>query len=181
MSKDFQSYPYSGNYITLSDAVTFICSVVYPHVARDKTEKVKALKRVRERICQAGKDGVFRILEKKHGKTILATELFNWAVECKGWDQLRSIHGLPRTVSGSAQLRVPGFAVEAFAIAIPDDDSDLKRQLMDTSINFMKNESELGRLRLENDTLRAEVKKKKAKEDAISKIRSESAKKPRPR
>ena len=59
MSEDFQSYPYSGNYITLSDAVIFICAVVYPQVARDKAEKLKARKRVRERICQAGKDGIF--------------------------------------------------------------------------------------------------------------------------
>ena len=46
---------------------------------------------------------------------------------------------------------------------------------------MMKKECEIDQLRLENDTLRAEVKKKRAKEDAISKTRSESAKKPRPR
>ena len=181
MSEDFQSYPYSGNDITLSDAVIFICAVVYPQVARDKAEKLKARKRVRERICQAGKDGIFRIFEKKRGKTILANELFNWAVECKGWDKLYGIHGLPRTISATAQLRVPGFAVEAFAIAIPGGEPDLERQFKDTAIKLMKKECEIDQLRLENDTLRAEVKKKRAKEDAISKTRSESAKKPRPR
>ena len=68
MSEDFQRYPYSGEYITLKDAVAFICVVVYPDSGRDKDEKVKAKKRVRRRICQAGEDGLLHILERERDR-----------------------------------------------------------------------------------------------------------------
>lgn len=181
MAEDFSSYPYSGEFITLNDAVDFICSVVYPDAGRDKDEKVKASKRVRRRINQAREDGLLQILEREHGKAILAKELFTWAAERRGWARLYLVPGLPRAISASANLRVPRFSVEAFAIEIPDDLPDREPLFMEMSIKLMKKECELDQLRLENDILRAEVDNQRAKKAEISKTRAESAKKPRPR
>ena len=181
MAEDFPSYPYSGDYITLTDAVDFICGVVYPDYGQDDNDRVNAPKRVRRRICQAGENELLRILEKKRGRAILATELFDWAVECKGWDRLLRVHGLPRTIRASGQLRVPRFAVEAFAVAIPADQSELERPFIDVSIQLLKSEGENERLRLENAKLCAEVESSNAKKAQISKTRAESAKKPRPK
>jgi hypothetical protein len=182
MSEDFQRYPYSGEYITLKDAVAFICVVVYPDEGQDEHEKAKEKKRVRRRICQAGEDGLLHILERERDKAILATELFTWAVERKGWARLYLVPGLPvRPASGSLHSSAPGFSVVGIGVSIPVDRPELERQFTDTHVQLFQARREIERLRLENATLRADVENLRAKKADISKKRRESAEKPRPK